>query len=80
MSRQYRQAKIRGAIPPRTAAFCRGAMSVVLAALGMTALVLMLVALITLQSIRPGFSQVPDRPAILADGGAIGSLRAPPLQ
>ena len=80
MPRNFHEARMRGAIPPRTVAFCRGAVSIVLAALGMTALVLMLVALISAQSLRPGFAQAPERPAIAQDGGALGSLRAPPAR
>ena len=80
MSTNFSQLRIRGAFPPRTVAFCRGAVSIVLAALGMTALVLMLVALISAQSLRPGFAQAPERPAITQDGGAWGGLRAPPAR
>ena len=73
MSRQTHRARIRGAFPPRTVAFCRGAMSVVLAALGMTALVLMLVALVTLQTMRPSFGQAPAGPAAVHQAGDLAS-------
>lgn len=74
MPRRLNNPRLRGAIPPRTVAFCRGAMSVVLAALGMTALVLMLAGLLTVQTMRPGFSQVTERPAAVLDGAARPSL------
>ena len=80
MPRHLNDPRRRGAIPPRTVAFCRGAMSVVLAALGMTVLVLMLVALVTLQGMRPSFSHATVRPAAVYDGGGPPTLRAPPAQ